>query len=123
MYPDYEFHPHRDKSVLKIKMNHGSHQKKKKNPVEKPDQRNRNLLIHQDSTISSPIRMRGNSISTTYALQYPINDESDARMGSQDELMEYPVSPITSISPDCPMLIVTGSEVSSPYPSPIANWR
>ncbi|KAF0477815.1 hypothetical protein F8M41_024190 [Gigaspora margarita] len=34
---------------------------------------------------------------------------------------DYPVSPITPISPDCPMLIVTGSEVSSPYPSPIAS--
>ncbi|CAG8474949.1 8824_t:CDS:1 [Gigaspora margarita] len=163
MYPDYEFHPHRDKSVLKIKMNHGGQQKKKKNPVEKPDQRNKNLLIHQDSTISSPDSNEGefdfvdiqedvygqtNALfdnSTTYALQSPINNDSDARMGSQDELMvtipefvytlqspefsatlqqDYPVSPIVPISPaisDCPMLIVTGSEVSSPYPSPIAS--
>ncbi|CAG8468367.1 576_t:CDS:1 [Scutellospora calospora] len=96
-FPDYEFHPQRDKSVLKIKsMNGGGQQtKKKKNPVEKPD----NLAFNQDSNNNNlnPVSNEGAfaCVITTYeegqnhaydnTLALTVSNESTF-MGSQDEL-------------------------------------
>ncbi|CAG8632737.1 13314_t:CDS:1 [Cetraspora pellucida] len=44
-YPDFEFHPHRDKSVLKIRFTNAGQSKRKKTPVQKPDQNHNTFII------------------------------------------------------------------------------
>ncbi|CAG8504276.1 7353_t:CDS:1 [Cetraspora pellucida] len=122
MYPDYEFHPHRDKSVLKIKISgsNGGQSRKKKNPSEKPDQKNQNLVFNQDSTSNLNLESnrgdfdivtnlaedvsRQNAYNNNSTIALPIIDESNSCMGSQsqDQMIEFQDQPFLYIvhSPD-----------------------
>ncbi|CAG8476059.1 2935_t:CDS:2, partial [Dentiscutata erythropus] len=125
-HPDYEFHPHRDKSNQNIITNQDSN-----NWNPDPNVGAFGIVINSEEDVCGQNYAYNNS---TTALR-SINDDSDC-MGSlsQDELIGFqdmdtplfylsPPEELSAypVSPTSPMLIVSHSEVPSPYPSPISD--